>query len=90
MDAEGALTVMPLTTVVAGSLAVSPSLCATAVTISSRETSATSTDQFPASSASVSTASSPVTVTVTIAPATAVPVMVVSPAVTGSMIGVAV
>ncbi len=46
MDAEGALTVMPLTTVVAGSLAVSPSLCATAVTISSRETSATSTDQF--------------------------------------------
>ena len=90
MDAVGAETVMPSTLTVIGALGSFSGDCATTVTVSPSATSGTSTVQLPSSSVSVVIGSFSPIVTVTVEPGSAVPLIVVSPALTGSIVGVAV
>ena len=85
--AVGVAIVNPLTPTLIGALGSLSGACATTVTVSPSETSGTSTVQLPSSSASPVTGSSPGIVTVTVAPGSAVPLIVVSPALIGSMVG---
>ena len=90
MEALGALTVTPSTVTVIGALGSLPSASATTVTVSPSDNSGTVASQLPSSSASAVIGSPSGSVIVTVAPGSAVPLTVVSPAVTGLIVGVSV
>ena len=88
--ALGAVTVNAPTPTVTGALGSLSGDCATTVTASPSETSGTSAVQLPSSSVSAVIGSASGTVIVTVEPGSAVPLMLVSPAVIGSIVGAAV
>ena len=88
--AVGAATVKPFTLTVIGALGSLPSDSATTVTESPSDNSGTVASQLPSSSASAVIGSPSGSVIVTVAPGSAVPLTVVSPALTGSIVGVSV
>ena len=88
--AVGAATFKAPTPTLIGSLGSLPSASATTVTVSPSESSGTVTVQLPSSSVSAVTGSSPGISTVTVEPGSAVPPTDVSPACTGSIVGVVV
>ncbi len=90
IEAVGALTTGAATVAVAGSLADSPSASATAVTVSPSTNSGTSVVQLPSPSAVVVIGAPPLIANVMAAPGSAVPLIVVSPAVNGLIVGVSV